>query len=147
MALNVSKQELGPKYVFVFPHFHHCTSALGARMHRRVLGAVVEDVDGAAQEQPVFAVQIFVRHEDGREDSRQSPRVLEVVVRQHHRHRDVASTRREKAAAHGQQQATSRRLSAAAHGARSKRSSTALGWSGGETSGLMPNISLPFPFR
>lgn len=60
----------------------------------------------------MFAMQVFVRHEDGREDARQSPRILVVVVREHHRHGYVASAAGKKAAGQRREQAASQRASA-----------------------------------
>ena len=93
-------------------HGHHLRPALGARPRDGVLGAVVQDVHVTPAQQPVFTVQVLVRHEDGREDARQSPRVLVVVVREHHRHGYVTSAAGEEAAGQRGEQAASQRASA-----------------------------------
>lgn len=92
-------------------HGHHLCPALGARARDRVLGAVVQDVDIASEQQPVFTLQVFVRHQDGREDARKSPRVLVVVVREHHRHGYVTCTAGEDATGERCEQAASQRAS------------------------------------
>lgn len=90
----------------------HLCPTFGARTRGGVLGAVVQDPDVATDQQPVFSVQVLVRHEDGREDARQSPRILVVVIREHHRHGYVSSAAREEAAGQRCEQAASQRTSA-----------------------------------
>lgn len=99
-------------YVQLGVHGHHLRTALGARPRDGILGAVFQDVDGAPEQEPVFTLQVFVRHEDGGEDARQCPRVFVVVVRQHDRHGDVSSAAGEQTTGKGGEQTASQRASA-----------------------------------
>lgn len=92
-------------------HSDDLRTALGAGARNWVLGAVVQDVDVAVEQQP-FTPQVFVRHPDGWKDTGQSPRVLVVVIWEHHCHSYVTCAAREEATGQHSEQAASQRASA-----------------------------------
>ena len=65
-------------------HGDYLRFALHAGARRRVLRAEVEDVHGAAHEEPVLLLEVLTCHENRRENSGQSPGVFLIIVWKHH---------------------------------------------------------------